>query len=65
MTPTTVGWVLIDGEDADAATLTRAEFTVRRRHGGVRAVNTSAQATAAVLRLQTMVEAQGQRLRGI
>ncbi len=65
MTPTTVGWVLVDGKDADGATLDREEFTVRRRRGGVRAVNTSAQAAETVLRLQTMAEAQGQRFRGI
>jgi hypothetical protein len=65
MTPTTVGWVLVDGKDADGATLDRQEFTVRRRRGGVRAVNTSAQAAETVLRLQAATEAQGQRFRGI
>jgi hypothetical protein len=65
MTPTTVGWVLVDGQDADGATLDREEFTVRRRRGGVRVVNTSAQAAQAVLRLQTTAEAHGQRFRGI
>jgi hypothetical protein len=65
MTPTTVGWVLVDGKDADGEILNREEFAVRRRRGGVRAVNTSAQAAEAVQRLQTMAEAQGQRFRGI
>jgi hypothetical protein len=65
MTPTTVGWILVDGKDADGATLGREEFTVRRRRGGVRSVNTSAQAAETVLRLQTMAESQGQRFRGI
>lgn len=65
MTPTTVGWVLADGQDADGATLARDEFAVQPRSGGVDAVNASEQAAAAVLRVQTMVETQGERLRGV
>lgn len=65
MTPTTVGWVLADGHDSDGATLARDEFAVQPRSGGVDAVNASEQAAAAVLRVQTMVETQGERLRGV
>jgi hypothetical protein len=65
MTPTMVGWVLADARDADGATLAGAEFTVQPRRDGVGAVNASAQAAAAVLRVHTLVEAQGERLRGI
>lgn len=62
MTPTSLGLVLVDGEDADGPTLARDELSVAR---GTDAGNASEQATAAALRLQSMVEAQGQRLRGI
>lgn len=65
MTPNAVGWVLADGQSGDGATLAGDEFAVQPRTGGVDAVNASEQATAVVLRVQTMVETQGERLRGI
>lgn len=65
MTPNAVGWVWADGQDGDGATLAGDEFAVQPRSGGVNAVDASEQAAAAVLRVQTMVETQGERLRGI
>ncbi|HEX7323460.1 MAG TPA: hypothetical protein VF299_11140 [Mycobacterium sp.] len=64
LTPTAVGWVLVDGSDADGPTLVREEVTGAVRDGGTGATSL-ADATTAALQLQTMVEARGQRLRGI
>ncbi|HEX7323274.1 MAG TPA: hypothetical protein VF299_10180 [Mycobacterium sp.] len=64
LTPTTVGWVLVDGPDADGPTLVREEVTGARSAGGAGATSL-ADATTAALQLRTMVEARGQRLRGI
>ncbi|HEU4362950.1 MAG TPA: hypothetical protein VFR27_15810 [Mycobacterium sp.] len=56
---------MADGDDADGAALAGAEFTIQPRGDGLGAVNASEQAAAAVLRVQTTVAAQGERLRGI
>ncbi len=65
MTPTTVGWVLADGQDVDGAMLAGDEFAIRRPAGGTGAGNVSAQVAAAVLRLQDALEMQGRRLHGV
>lgn len=65
MTPTTVGWILSDGHGADRTVLTGAEFAVQPCAAGVTAGNASEQATATVQHVQTLVEAQGERLRGV
>ena len=65
MTPTSLGWVLVDGDDADGPTLARDELRVERRGDGLDVGGTARRATTAALRLRTMVETQGQRLRGI
>jgi hypothetical protein len=59
-----MGWVLVEGQDADGATLGHKEFTVHQS-GGVRAVDHAEQATAAVLRTQAMLEASAQRLHAV
>lgn len=64
MTRTRVGWVLVEGQDADGATFDHDEFTVRRTRG-VRAVETAEQATAAVLQSRAAMEAHGQRLHAV
>jgi hypothetical protein len=61
LTSTAVGWVLVEGRDADGAILDHDEFEVRTG-GGMRAVNTSEQATAAVLRAQSVTTRDDQRL---
>jgi hypothetical protein len=64
MTPTTVGLVLVEGQDADGATMDKDEFAVHDR-GLVSAVNTSEKATAAVLRTEAIAAARGHRLHSI
>ncbi len=64
MTPTTVGLVLVGGQDADGATMDKDEFAVHER-GLVSAVNTSEKAAAAVLRTEAIAAARGHRLHSI
>ena len=64
MTPTTVGLVLVEGQDADGATMDRDEFAVHDR-GLVSAVNTSEKAAAAVMRTEAIAAARGHRLHSI
>ncbi len=64
MTPTTVGLVLVEGQDADGATMDKDEIAVHDR-GLVSAVNTSEKATAAVLRTEAIAAARGHRLHSI
>jgi hypothetical protein len=61
LTSTAVGWVLVEGRDADGATLDHDGFEVRTG-GGMRAVHTSEQATAAVLHAQSATARDDQRL---
>jgi hypothetical protein len=61
LTSTAVGWVLVEGRDADGAILDHDDFEVRTG-GGMRAVNTSEQATAAVLSAQSSTTGHDQRL---
>jgi hypothetical protein len=61
LTSTAVGWVLVEGRDADGAILDHDDFEVRTG-GGTRAVNTSEQATAAVLSAQSLTSSHDQRL---
>lgn len=64
MTPTTVGLVLVEGQDADGATMDKDEFAVHDR-GLVSAVNTSEKAAAAVMRTEAIAAARGHRLHSI
>ncbi len=64
MTPTTVGLVLVGGQDADGATMDRDEFAVHDR-SLVSAVNTSEKAAAAVTRTEAIAAARGHRLNSI
>ncbi|RDH79149.1 hypothetical protein DVS77_06765 [Mycolicibacterium moriokaense] len=64
MTPTTVGLVLVEGHEADGATMDKDEFAVHDR-GLVSAVNTSEKAAAAVLRTEAIAAARGHRLHSI
>ena len=60
MTPTSVGLVLVEGQDADGATMDRDSFDVNR--GGS---PSSEQATAAVLRTEAIAATRGVRLHSI
>jgi hypothetical protein len=60
MTPTSVGLVLVEGHDADGATMDHDAFDV---HEG--ALPTSEQATAAVLRTEALAATRGRRLHSI
>ena len=60
MTPTSVGLVLVEGQDADGATMDRDAFDV---HEG--SIQTSEQATAAVLRTEALAANRGLRLHSI
>jgi hypothetical protein len=64
VTPSAVGLVLVEGQDADGATMDRDAFEVRsgRRSG---ALQTSEQAAAAVLRTEAIATARGHRLHSI
>jgi hypothetical protein len=61
LTSVSVGWVLVEGRDADGIILDHDDFPVKSG-GGVRAVNTSAQSTAAVLDAQATALGQDRRL---
>jgi hypothetical protein len=61
LTSTAVGWVLVEGRDAEGAILDHDDFEVSTG-GGIRAINTSEQATAAVLRAQSVTADEDQRL---
>lgn len=60
MTPTSVGLVLVEGQDADGATMDGNAFDVHRG-----AIETSEQATAAVLRTEAFAATRGLRLHSI
>jgi hypothetical protein len=64
MTPTTVGLVLVEGHEADGATIDHDAFEVRAA-GGVSAVDASRQAAAAVMETQAIAAAGGHRLHSI
>ena len=61
LTSTSVGWVLVEGRDADGTILDHEDFEVDSG-GGVRVVNTSEQATAAVLDAQAAATGYDRRL---
>jgi hypothetical protein len=60
MTPTSVGLVLVEGQDADGATMDRDAFDVYQS-----SVQSSEQATAAVLRTEALAANRGLRLNSI
>ena len=60
MTPTSVGLVLVEGQDADGATMDRDAFTLEQG-----SIPSSEQATAAVLRTEAMAATRGLRLHSI
>ena len=60
MTPTSVGLVLVGGQDADGATMDRDSFAVNRGDS-----LSSEQATAAVLRTEAIAATRGVRLHSI
>jgi hypothetical protein len=62
--PSAVGLVLVEGLDADGATMDRDAFDVGAR-GQFSAVRTSEQATAAVLRTEAIAAYRGHRLHSI
>jgi hypothetical protein len=61
LTSTSVGWVLVEGRDADGTILDHDDFEVRPATG-LQAVYTSEQASAAVLDAQTAAAGHDQRL---
>jgi hypothetical protein len=61
LTSTSVGWVLVEGRDADGTTLDHDDFDVPPANG-VQAVHTSEQASAAVLEAQAAAAGYDQRL---
>src|SRR3979411_1188512 len=64
VTPSAVGLVLVEGHDADGATMDRDAFRVRSGAQSS-ALQTSAQAAAAVLRTEAMAAPRGHRLHSI
>jgi hypothetical protein len=61
LTSTSVGWVLVEGRDADGTTLDHDDFDVPPANG-VQAVHTSEHASAAVLDAQAAAAGYDQRL---
>jgi hypothetical protein len=61
LTSTSVGWVLVEGRDADGAILDHDDFEVATG-GGVRTVTTSEQTTAALLDARARATRYGHRL---
>jgi hypothetical protein len=64
VTPSAVGLVLVEGQDADGATMDRDAFEVGIR-GRCSAIQTSEQAAAAVLRSEVIAATRGHRLHSI
>lgn len=64
MTSTAIGWALVDGRDADGTILDHDEFATRTG-GGLRAVKTSKQVTAAVSHADATANARARRLHAI
>ena len=64
VTPSAVGLVLVEGQDADGATMDRDAFEVGFR-GRSSAIQTSEQAAAAVLRSEAIAATRGHRLHSI
>jgi hypothetical protein len=64
VTPSAVGLVLVEGQDADGATMDRDAFEVGAR-GRCSALQTSEQAAAAVLRSEAIAATHGHRLHSI
>ena len=64
VTPSAVGLVLVEGLDADGATVDRDAFEVRSR-GHSTALQTSEKAAAAVLRSEAIAATHGHRLHSI
>ena len=64
VTPSAVGLVLVEGQDADGATVDRDAFEVGVR-GRCSALQTSEQAAAAVLRSEAIAATHGHRLHSI
>ncbi len=64
VTPSAVGLVLVEGQDADGATMDRDAFDVGFR-GRSSAARTSEQAAAAVLRSEAIAATRGHRLHSI
>jgi hypothetical protein len=64
VTPSAVGLVLVEGQDADGATMDRDAFEVGFR-GRSSAMQTSAQAAAAVRRSEAIAATRGHRLHSI
>jgi hypothetical protein len=64
VTPSAVGLVLVEGQDADGPTMDRDAFDVRFR-GRSSALQTSEQAAAAVLRSEALAATRGHRLHSI
>ncbi|OBG18759.1 hypothetical protein [Mycobacterium sp. 852002-51057_SCH5723018] len=62
LTPTTVGWVLAEGHDADGTILDHQEMGVRAGRG-VPAVSTAGQVTDEVLRVDALAAASDHHLR--
>lgn len=61
LTPTAVGWVLVEGRDAGGTIVDHDQFEVRTG-GGARAASTSAQVAAAVLQAQSAAAERDQHL---
>lgn len=65
VTPSAVGLVLVEGQDADGATMDRDAFVVRSRGRRSSAAHTSEQAAAAVMRSEAIAATHGHRLHSI
>ncbi len=61
MTPTIVGWVLVDGHDADGTILDHDDFPVHTG-GGMRAIDTAEKVAAAVFRAQDLAATLDRRV---
>ncbi|MEB3022045.1 DUF7159 family protein [[Mycobacterium] crassicus] len=65
LTPTTVGWVMAEGQVEDCPTVAGDEFGVDRSGPGLDAVSMAASVAAVATRARTMVTARGDRLHGV
>ena len=64
VTPSSVGLVLVEGQDADGVTVDGERFELPRR-GSAGPVATSEQAAAAVVRTEALAADRGQRVQSI
>lgn len=65
MTPTTLGWVMAEGQADGCPTVSGDEFGITRGDAGLDAVSMASSASAVAARVRTVLAGRGDRLHGV